>query len=99
VGFEDLRDILSSENPDIIVLTGDILDRSGSLQNPAFVEFSRSLAGIADTNHIKPELVFSGYAHGGQFRIPHDGFTGVFYKYSAGAPCGGCQSESFNRIG
>jgi hypothetical protein len=48
-GIKNLLKILNKENPDIIVLTGDILDRSGDLDNPYFSELCKGLADITDT--------------------------------------------------
>ncbi len=47
--IEKLVNILRKEDPDIIVLTGDILDGSASIDNPDFNELCKSLAGITDT--------------------------------------------------
>ena len=165
------------ENPDIIVMTGDIIDRSANMKDPHLSEFCKGLSSITDTyavagnhevwsnnaekwkevlyannikvvenkieiyeknndklaimgleddssysykyfnnietvkdipkvllahrpelfstyysdsNSIKPDLVFSGHAHGGQFRVPffNNGIVapdqGFFPKYTSG---------------
>lgn len=59
-GIERIMNILHREKPDIIVLTGDILDRSGGLDNPDLIRFCKGLAGIAPTyavtgNHEAPK--------------------------------------------
>ena len=59
-GIERIMNILHREQPDIIVLTGDILDRSGELDNTDFIRFCKGMAGIAPTyavtgNHEAPK--------------------------------------------
>ena len=50
----------AQEQPDIIALTGDILDRNGRLDNPDFIRFCKGMVGIAPTyavtgNHEAPK--------------------------------------------
>ena len=176
-GIDRITDILNREKPDIIVLTGDILDRRGKLDDTGYVRFCKSLSDIApayavtgnheapknrlgewervlrrcgvipmenrieifkkgssglalmgledgigflslyfdgiegakdiprvllahrpeffysycsDSNEIRPDLVLSGHAHGGQFRIPFVDrglvapHQGLFPRYTSG---------------
>ncbi|MGI6703518.1 MAG: metallophosphoesterase [Clostridia bacterium] len=59
-GIERILNILHREQPDIIALTGDILDRNGRLDNPDFIRFCKGMVGIAPTyavtgNHEAPK--------------------------------------------
>jgi predicted MPP superfamily phosphohydrolase len=45
--------ILQREKPDIIALTGDILDGSGRWDNPDFIKFCTDLTGIAVTYAVR----------------------------------------------
>lgn len=47
--IENLVSKLQKENPDLIVITGDIIDESADIDDPQLSELCRSLANIADT--------------------------------------------------
>lgn len=51
--IEKLIIILQREKPDIIALTGDILDGSGKWDNPDLIKFCTSLADIAVTYAVR----------------------------------------------
>lgn len=99
-----LLTMLESTNPDIIVLTGDLVDSSHT-DIEVSLAFARQAVRIAPTYYTvllshRPELfdiyveggvdlVLTGHAHGGQFRLPVIGGVvapgqGVFPKYDAG---------------
>ncbi len=99
-----LLTMLESTNPDIIVLTGDLVDSSHT-DIEVSLAFARQAVRIAPTYYTvllshRPELfdtyveggvdlVLTGHAHGGQFRLPVIGGVvapgqGLFPKYDAG---------------
>src|SRR5690554_1623898 len=47
--FEKLIELVKKENPDIIILTGDIIDKRANLDRPLLGEFCKGLANITDT--------------------------------------------------
>ncbi len=91
-GNKKLMQMLEKTEPDIIVITGDIVDSNRTdADDGAYTVLLSHRPELFDAYvNCSVDLVFSGHAHGGQFRLPFIGGIvapgqGFFPKYDSGA--------------